>query len=241
MTTHRPLLLLIPGMLNTEEVWQAVVSHLGEQAEVRIAQVHTQASIAEMAADAWRRLADVDPARPLVICGFSMGGYVAAEMLAAPALPVAALVMLGTGATPETEASRETRGKTMAAMARDYPKVVNGIAAFGTCAEHPEQARHMENLVRMALEVGQEAGIRQTQAIAERADRREVLSGLSIPVWVACGRDDRITPPALSEALAELIPQAQLRLIDTSGHMAPLEQPEAVAAVLGEALRSVAV
>lgn len=240
MNTHRPLLLLIPGMLNTDALWQGVASQLEDQAEIRIAQVRTQASIADMAADAWRLIADADPAQRVVICGFSMGGYVAAEMLATPARPVAALVLIGTSAQPDTAESRENREKTAAAMSRDYTKVVNGVAAFGTSANHPEQARHMAELVRMALEVGQEGGIRQTRAIAARSDRRDVLNALSIPVWIACGRDDRITPPALSEELAALIPRAELRWIDTAGHMAPLEQPSSVADVISQALRSAA-
>lgn len=224
-------------MLNTDDVWKAVANPLRDLAEVRIAQVRTQASIADMAADAWRNLADADPARPVVICGFSMGGYVAAEMLAAPTRPVAALVLIGTSARPDTAEGKENREKTMAAMARDYPKVVNGVAAFGTSAQHPQQAQHMAELVRMALEVGADSGIRQTRAIAERSDRRAVLSALTMPVWIACGQDDRITPPALSEELASLIPHAELRWIDTAGHMAPLEQPEAVATIIDEAVR----
>lgn len=239
MNDQRPLLLLIPGMLNTDALWQSVIAELQDRADIRVAQVRTQASIADMAADAWQRIADAGPDRAVVVCGFSMGGYVAAEMLATPARPVAALVLIGTSARPDTAEGRENREKTVSAMSRDYTKVVNGVAAFGTSADHPEQARHMAELVRMALEVGQEAGIRQTRAIAERGDNRKVLGGLTIPVWIACGRDDRITPPALSEELAALIPDATLRWVDTAGHMAPLEQPRAVAAIIGEAIQAV--
>jgi pimeloyl-ACP methyl ester carboxylesterase len=47
-----------------------------------------------------------------------------------------------------------------------------------------------------------------------------------------CGRQDRITPPALSEELAALVPGARLHLVDGSGHMLPAERPDAVAAAL---------
>ena len=48
-----------------------------------------------------------------------------------------------------------------------------------------------------------------------------------VPTLVLCGSEDRITPPALSEELAELIPGAQLELIHASGHLANAEQPQA--------------
>ena len=66
-----PLLLLIPGMLNTVDIWKPVLPFL-RGADVRVADVRTQSSMADMAADAWR-LVDSSPA-PVVLCGYSMGG-----------------------------------------------------------------------------------------------------------------------------------------------------------------------
>jgi 3-oxoadipate enol-lactonase len=48
-----------------------------------------------------------------------------------------------------------------------------------------------------------------------------------VPTLVLCGAEDRITPPALSEELAALIPGARLELIDAAGHVANAEQPAA--------------
>ena len=44
-----------------------------------------------------------------------------------------------------------------------------------------------------------------------------------------CGREDKVTPPELSEELAALIPGAQLEWLAQSGHMTPVEQPREVA------------
>jgi len=55
-----------------------------------------------------------------------------------------------------------------------------------------------------------------------------------MPVRVLVGRHDRVTPPPLSEALAQQIAQAQFEIIDDAGHMLPREKPEAVARVLRE-------
>jgi len=49
-----------------------------------------------------------------------------------------------------------------------------------------------------------------------------------------CGQEDKVTPPVLSQELADLIPGAQLQWLAQSGHMTPVEQPHDVAkAILG--------
>ena len=89
--------LLVPGMLNDHRVWQDVATGLQGQAQVRIAQVHRQTRIADMARDAWAMLDDVAPDVPVYLAGFSMGGYVAMEMLAQPVRALQGLALLDYG------------------------------------------------------------------------------------------------------------------------------------------------
>ena len=49
---------------------------------------------------------------------------------------------------------------------------------------------------------------------------------------VVCGREDKVTPPPLSQELANLIPQAQLVWFDEAGHQTPVEQAPALAQLL---------
>ncbi len=118
----KPVLLLIPGMLNTRAIWGRVAPLLQDAAEVRIASVLTQSSIPEMARDAWALVADVAAGTPLVICGFSMGGYTALEMLANPRRAVAAVGLLDTSGRPETPEGMATREKTIAAIGKDFAR-----------------------------------------------------------------------------------------------------------------------
>jgi len=232
----KPVLLLIPGMLNTAAVWREVAPLLAPRCEVRIADVQRQASIAEMARDAWARVADRPPGAPLVVCGFSMGGYVALEMLAGQARRFDGLVLLDTSCRPESAEGAAVREKTIAAIGRDFDKVVAGVAQFAS-----DDARHADETWMAALReqlraIGPEAAIRQNRAILGRADYRAALAQLQLPVRVLCGRSDRITPPELSKELAALIPSAELAWIDGAGHMTPLEAPAQVAAAIGALL-----
>lgn len=230
----KPVVLLIPGMLNTAAVWARVAPLLQDCAEVRIADVLTQSSIADMARDAWAQLADLPAATPVLLCGFSMGGYVAIGMLAQPQRAVTGLVLLDTSGRPESADGELARAKTIAAFERNFPKVVETMLAYSTHPDHHQDGALFDALRALMLPVGGETAVRQTRAVAARADHRAMLAQLNLPVVVLCGRADKVTPPELSQELAELIPTARLQWLEQSGHMAPLEQPEQVA----QAIRS---
>ncbi|MEO7937215.1 MAG: alpha/beta fold hydrolase [Burkholderiaceae bacterium] len=228
----KPVVLLIPGMLNTAAIWDRVVPLLQDAAELRIADVLTQTSIAEMARDAWALLADLAPATPLVICGFSMGGYVAIEMVARPARAISGLVLLDTSPRPESPEGEVTRAKTIAAFERNFVKVVENMLPFSTHPDHHQDAELFATLRAIMSPVGGDAAVRQTRAVAGRADHRVPLAALTIPTRVLCGREDKVTPPVLSEELAALIPGAKLEWLARSGHMTPIEQPGEVASAI---------
>jgi len=229
----KPVILLIPGMLNDASVWDDVLPYLPDSWTVRIANLQTQESIAEMARDAWQLLGDIPPNVPVMVAGFSLGGYVAIEMMAHLQRPLSAAALLSTSPLPESEESRAVREKTMLAMQANFPKVVDGIVKFGT---HEASEAVQERLRQMLLSVGCEIALRQTRAIMGRADHREALSRLSLPVALLCGEHDRVTPPQLTHQLAQCIPRAQTFIIPHSGHMLPVQQAAAVAKALASLL-----
>ena len=228
----KPVLLLIPGMLNTPVVWAKVVPLLQDVADVRILNVQTQTSIGEMADDALAMVADMPDEQPLVVCGFSMGGFVAIELIAARANKIRAVCLLDTSGRPESPESAVQREKTIAAIERDFDKVASGVARFATCAKTQTNTALMSEMFDLLQAVGQATAIAQNRAIMGRGDHRDALAKLNLPVLVVCGKDDQVTPPALSEELAALIPGAQLKWIEDAGHMVPMEQPAVLAGYL---------
>jgi pimeloyl-ACP methyl ester carboxylesterase len=72
----------------------------------------------------------------------------------------------------------------------------------------------------------------QIRALLTREDARPLLPTMKMPVTVAVGRQDEWSTVAQHEAFAKLIPGAKLTVIEDSGHFVPVEQPEALNAVL---------
>ena len=221
----KPVLLLIPGMLNDASVWQHVLPLLPRDWSVRIANVLTQDSLTSMAHDAWKLLDDVGEDQALIISGFSMGGYVALEMLAHPKRQVHAAALISTSAMPETNDSRTNREKTITAMQTNFAKVVEGILKFST---HEATDAELDELRRMQLAIGCEAAVRQIRAIMGRSDHREKLSDLNMPMALMCGEYDRVTPPELTRQTQLCFPKATTFWVPT-GHMLPFQQPLPVA------------
>ena len=212
--------LLLPGMLNDASLWDAVATQLGSLVDIRRAPTLSQDTVPAMADAAWQLLADLPPEAPLVIVGFSLGGYVAIDMLARPERTVSAAVLVSTSARPESAEGQANREKTIAGMRKNFERMVDGIAAFVT---HQPEAQH--RIKPMMLGVGARVAIGQNQAISQRKDHRTALEKLALPVVVIGGQQDRVTPPELSQELAALIPGAELQEVSDCGHMLPVEQP----------------
>lgn len=227
-----PVLLLLPGMLNDARVWAPVRELLRDEAEIRIADATRDATIPEIAARAWAQVADVAPDCRLVVAGFSMGGYIAFEMLRAPARRVDALALIDTSARADTPEGQAVREKAIAAIERDHAKFIDGLAKFTTHARFQADAAAFDAMRTMMFEAGAGTAIRQNRAVMARRDARDFARTLALPTRVLVGADDRVTPPELAEELAGLIPGAVLERLPDCGHMAPLEQAQRVAAAL---------
>jgi pimeloyl-ACP methyl ester carboxylesterase len=72
----------------------------------------------------------------------------------------------------------------------------------------------------------------QIQALLARPDATALLPGIRVPTTLICGREDGWSPVSRHEEMQALIPGSQLAVIEHSGHMSTMEQPEAVSAAL---------
>lgn len=234
-TNADAMLLLIPGMFNTPAIWDPVRAELERLAgapAVRVADVLTQDSIGAMADDAWSCVADLPADQPLTVAGFSMGGYVALELMARHPDRVQALGMVDSAAGVETPESLVVREKTIGALERNFARTVEGIITFSLHPDHAGDSALVDGMRTMMHAVGAEAAIRQTRALMQRRDHRGWLAQWRRPALVLCGRADKVTPPAASEELMRLLPHARQCWIESAGHQTPLEAPATVAAEL---------
>ena len=79
----------------------------------------------------------------------------------------------------------------------------------------------------MAADIGRLTFAKQQHAILGRRAQHDTLAALQVPLSIVCGVDDTLTPPHLSQEMADLVPHADLRLLPDVGHLSTLEAPDA--------------
>ncbi|OAR27268.1 multidrug transporter [Streptomyces sp. ERV7] len=170
-----------------------------------------------------------------VLAGVSMGGYAAMAFLRRHPGRALALALLSTRAEADDEAARTAREGFVALMADP----VKGPAAIGstapllvgatTRAERPQVLDRVRSVVAGAAPASLAWA---QQAIAARADALDVLRATDIPAVVIVGEEDELVTEADTRAMVEALPQGRLVVVPRSGHLPPLEAPEATRAEL---------
>jgi protocatechuate 4,5-dioxygenase alpha subunit len=167
-----------------------------------------------------------------------MGARVALEMVRAAPERIAGLALLDTGIHTVREGEEANRQilvdlafkEGMAALAdRWLPPMVHEARVH--------DSRLMEPLKAMVMRATPEQHHRQIRALLNRSDPRDLLPTIKCPVLVIVGRQDRWSPLAQHQEIAALIPNAELIVIEDSGHMSPVEQPDQVSHALLHWLR----
>jgi pimeloyl-ACP methyl ester carboxylesterase len=215
-------LVLLPGLLLDARLWQPQIEALGARAAPWVADLTRDDSITGMA----RRVLDEAPAGRFALCGLSMGGYVAMEIMRQAPERVARLALLDTQAIPEIPEATERRRAQMR-LARDgkLALVVDALLPLELYGPQFEDSRLRELRKAMALSVGTDAFLRQIGAIMGRPDSRATLAAIACPTLVLCGEQDLLTPPARHEEMAAAIRGSTLVVLPGCGHLSTLEKP----------------
>jgi 3-oxoadipate enol-lactonase len=167
-----------------------------------------------------------------VVCGLSLGGYVAFSVWRRHRERVAALLLANTRAEPDDEAGRERR-RAVAEKARTEG---SGAIADGPpplLSEDADPALWDRVKAMIRAQPG-EAIAAASLGMAERPDSRPILGGIDVPTVVLTGTGDTLIPPDVSSLMADAIPDAGLVVLQGAGHLSNLEDPEG----FGSALRS---
>jgi pimeloyl-ACP methyl ester carboxylesterase len=219
---------LVPGLLCDGALWAGQLDALGGPGRARVADLGAGASVASMA----EAVLEAAPER-FALAGFSLGGWVALEMVARAPARIERLALLSTTPGALVPSVREHLRRSIALLeAGDLePYLVDAFVRYVAPAR-ANDATLYATFAAMGRRIGAAAGVRQMRALVDQAGGAGDPSHVACPTVVAGGALDHRTPPAEHAALARAIPGAVLRTIDGAAHFTPLERPDAVADVL---------
>jgi pimeloyl-ACP methyl ester carboxylesterase len=173
-----------------------------------------------------------------VVCGVSMGGYVAFAMRRRAPGRIAGLVLSNTRAAADSEAGREGRDKTIALARREGPtgiarEMVPKLLGETTRKDQPD----LEDAVRRLILVNSTEGIvAALGAMKTRPDSTPLLAAIDCPTVVITGTEDAIIPATEAEAMHRAIPGSSLVVLPKVGHLSNLEAPAEWGRAIGSAL-----
>ncbi len=166
------------------------------------------------------------------LIGLSMGGYIALAFAERFGHRLRSLALADTRSGADSDEGKAGRDAAIERV------LAGGRAAFAETmlgallGPHPTpEAR--ARLRTMAETTPYETIIGALAGMRDRPDRTAVLATVPVPAAVIVGADDTVTPPAVAEEMAAALPDATLHVIAGSGHLTPIEQPDAVNEALG--------
>ncbi|MBB3905571.1 alpha/beta fold hydrolase [Methylobacterium brachythecii] len=224
-------IVLIPGFMADDSLWDDMLPAMEAVGRITFGDTTRGSTISETAEHV---VADA-PAR-FVLVGFSMGGYIAREIARIAPERVEALVLVATSARADTH--QQTRRKEVALKMMET-RPFAGFSRPGILISlHPDRASDdtlIERVRAMSERVGIEVYRRQTSQFRESDLYR--LEPIKCPTLIVAADRDALRSLEESEELHTGIAGSTMVVIERSGHMIPMERPDALAAAIFAWLR----
>ena len=227
-------LVLLPGEMCDARLFAPVLPVLSAERAVTIAPIWLGERVEEIASALLPQL----PQR-FALAGAGLGGVVAMELLRRAPERVMRIALMSASPLAETPQVAAERDVWIArARAGRLDEAVAAMFPPDVFAPGPGRMQAQARLSEMARDLGAEVFVRASRAMQRRRDQQATLRRCRVPALVLCGAEDPVLPVKRHSFLAELIPGAQLSVIEGAGHLPLLEAPLAVADALGGWMRA---
>ncbi len=233
----KPALLLIHGFPLSSQMWEPQLEDLADYVRVVAPDLRGHGgsdsvpgpySITLLADDCADLLGYLNVATPFVVCGLSMGGYIALEFYRRYPEQVAGLILAATRAgadSPEGKANRDKAAET--AKSEGVTAVSGGMLPKMLAPQNYESDDELVDYVKEIMSTTSLNGmVGALAAMRDRIDSTPMLGDIDVPVLIIHGADDQLIPLSEAEAMYKAIPNAELVIIPDAGHLPNLEQPD---------------
>ncbi|MEL6915660.1 MAG: alpha/beta fold hydrolase [Pseudomonadota bacterium] len=223
----------LPGMMCDARLFAPQLDSLSRERAVMVAPICIGDRIEEIASN----VLTAAPAK-FALCGLSMGGIVAMEVIRRAPDRVTRIALLDTNPlseTPERAAAREPQ--MVRVKAGRLAEVMRDEMKPQYLAQGPHRHAVLDLCMDMAVTLGPEVFLRQSRALQRRRDQQSTLRKIKCPALVMCGEHDTLCTPDRHHFMAELIPYATFKVVGSAGHLPPLEQPQVTTDLLRDWLR----
>jgi 3-oxoadipate enol-lactonase len=165
---------------------------------------------------------------PIIVCGLSMGGYIAFALYRKYPEIFKALILTSTRAGSDSPEGKVNRDRAVQNV-RDHgvamivesmlPKLVSPT----TLSSKPGLVKSIKEIM---LETSVQGVVGASLGMRDRLDSTELLSQITCPTLIIQGADDQLIPVQESQVMEKYIPSSHLLIIPGAGHLPNMEQPD---------------
>ena len=216
-------LVLIPGYMCNNQMWQNQLTHLKKKYKVIIPELKKGKTINEFSKYTLRSLPDI-----FSIIGFSMGGFIALDLAINYPKRIDNLILVGTNARSVSKERRILLKKSLLELNNK-----NYIERFSTSSFQSYFAKRNQNkknylklIKTMVKDCGIKCLTRQTNAILHRPKIIEKLAKIQSRCLIISGSQDRLSTKEMNMELHNKIKNSEIYFVTKSGHFVMLEEFE---------------
>ena len=195
-------------------------------------------SLALMAQQCADLLDNLGITEPVVICGLSMGGYIAFEFVKQFPQRVKGLILTATRALPDSDTAKSGRNAAVSKIKKKGLETFNREMLPKLFS--PASLDNNEELVGFVFDIlnqtSPEGAINALQAMKERPDSTPILEKISVPTLIIHGEDDQIIPVDEVMEMQSQIPGSNLYILENAGHLPNMEQSDVFNGLVAEFL-----
>lgn len=227
--------LFLHGFLENRRMWHDLKSALprtvrkisldlpGHGDSENLGYVHSMEEMAELVQALMKHLF----LRKVVLCGHSMGGYVALAFAEKYPDHLKGLILMNSNSRADSPEKRINRDRAIKLVKQDYQSFIrNAIPALFAEGNRQRLKSDIERVRTEALRTSAQGVVAALEGMKVRADREAILAFAPYPILFIASKQDPILPfQALEEQMEHTVVQG-LKLKE--GHMSHLEEPEAL-------------
>jgi len=232
---NAPVIIFIHGFPFSKEMWNKQMEALRENFRVIAYDVRghgnsysgTDDFTIELFVKDLLSLMDVLEIKKSVLCGLSMGGYIALNAIENHPYRFESLILCDTSCKADSPEAKDKRMKAIDDI------LENGIEKFADDSVKnffaPDSFSTKKELVAEVREImintSEKSVIKTLLALSKRKETCSKLSEIKVPVLILVGNEDKITPPEAAQFMHEEINGSVMSIIKNAGHLSNLENP----------------
>src|SRR6187549_3735793 len=232
-----PAIIFIHGFPLNKSMWDIQVEALKENYRVIAYDIRGHGNSEQGMDDFFIELFVIDLLRLMeklkieksILCGLSLGGYIALNAVLKHPDRFDGLILNDTQCIADTPEIKENRCNAIISIkekgVEQYAdEIIKKLFAQETFTKNKNV---VDDVKEMIISTQKQSLCNTLHALAERKETCDQLPEINIPVLIMVGEEDKITPIAAAQQMHEKILNSKLEIIQHAGHLSNLENPTA--------------